>query len=77
MAIRRAPQECSPCASHAFPAGNGEGLNLDFEGIVAGMRHGKTGKTAKKERIFEIAIFDRVNRIKNLRTHQICSYASK
>jgi hypothetical protein len=36
MAIWEAPQKCSPCASRAFPAGNGEGLNLDFDGIVAG-----------------------------------------
>jgi hypothetical protein len=36
--------------TRAFPAGNGEGLNLDFEGIVAGCDGERTGKTAKKER---------------------------
>jgi hypothetical protein len=34
--------------TRAFPAGNGEGLNLDFEGIVAGWRLRRTGKNSEE-----------------------------
>ncbi|MGB7266729.1 MAG: hypothetical protein WBC92_14515, partial [Terracidiphilus sp.] len=49
MAIREgSSKRCAPCASHAFPAGNGEGLELDFEGIVAGRDIEGQGKVANK-----------------------------
>jgi hypothetical protein len=43
-----------PCTSHAFLAGNGEGLEIGFRRDCSRMRHGKTGKMAKKEGIFDI-----------------------
>jgi hypothetical protein len=39
----------SPCASHAFLTGNGGGLELDFDGIVAGLEGQRQQEMAKKQ----------------------------
>jgi hypothetical protein len=53
--LGRAPEkvlarQISCFVGHAFQAGNGERLELDFDGIVAGCDIGEKEKIAKKQR---------------------------